>query len=225
MLIGLYILLAFIPGLFWIWFFRRFDKAQPEPGKLLFILFLWGILATVPAIALEIGIDFFISYSTSQNFLMIIVSALFIVAPIEEYLKYLVVKEKAYLNPAFDEAIDGVIYSVVVALGFASLENVLVVVSTGSSGPLLLRFGTATLMHALTSGIIGYYLGLAKFNQAKEKVLISQGLVIAIILHGLYNIIAATHTSLTLFLLFFLLVVMYIMLTSGIKVALRKLEK
>ena len=212
-----YILIALIPGLFWLWFFGRFDRERPEPWKLVARLFIWGMLATIPAIALELGIDFFIGYSTSIKLSVIIFSALLIVAPIEECLKYFVVKRIVWKHPAFDETIDGIIYCVVAALGFATLENILVIISTGSSKAILLRFATATLMHALASGIVGYYLGLAKFSKEKEKPLITQGIVIAIVLHGVYNIIAATNTPLTIFLLTLLLIVMYIMLTSGIR--------
>lgn len=211
-----YILIALIPGLFWLWFFSRFDREQPEPKKLLARLFIWGMLATVPAIAFELGVDFFVGYSTTTNLLVIILSALLIVAPIEEYLKFAVTKRLVWRHPAFDETIDGIIYCVVAGLGFATLENILVMISTGSSKAIILRFATATLMHALASGVVGYYLGLAKFNQEKEKNLISQGLAIAIILHGVYNIIAATETPISLFLLTLLIVIMYVMLTAGI---------
>jgi RsiW-degrading membrane proteinase PrsW (M82 family) len=212
-----YILIALIPGLFWLWFFGRFDREQPEPKKLLAGLFFWGMAATIPAVALELGIDFFVGYATSVKLPVIIFSALLIVAPIEEYLKFAVARRLVWKHPAFDEKVDGIIYCVVAALGFATLENILVIISTGSSKAIILRFATATLMHALASGIVGYYLGLAKFKQEKEKSLISQGLLIAIILHGVYNIIAATETPISFFLLTLLIVVMYIMLTSGIR--------
>lgn len=211
-----YILIALIPGLFWVWFFGRFDKEQPEPKKLLFLLFIWGMAATIPAIVFELGIDFFIGYSTATSLPMIIFSALFIVAPIEEYLKFAVAKRLVWRHPAFNETVDGIIYCVVAALGFATLENILVIINTGSIEAIFLRFATATLMHALASGMVGYYLGLAKFNQEKERSLIAQGLVIAIVLHGVYNIIAATNTPVSLFLLALLIILMYIMLTSGI---------
>lgn len=212
-----YILIALIPGFFWLWFFGRFDKEQPEPGRLLAGLFILGMAATIPAVVLELGIDFFVGYSTSEKLPVIILSALLVVAPIEEYLKYLVVKRIAWKHPAFDETIDGIIYCIVAALGFATLENILVIISTGSTKAILLRFATATLMHALASGIVGYYLGLARFNKKKERLLIIQGIFIAIILHGVYNIIVATNTPLTFFLLTLLLIVTYIMLTSGIR--------
>ena len=218
-----YIFIALIPGIFWVWFYRRKDKKHPEPLKLIIQIFLWGMVITLPAIGLELAVDYFFPYSRSSNFFVVICSALFVVAPIEEFLKYFVVKEKVYENPAFDEPIDGIIYAIVAALGFASLENILVVFSEGQDA-IILRFATATLMHAITSGIVGYHLGLLKFGKKqkqysdrKRKYFIAQGLIIAIILHGVYNIIAGTRTALTISLIAMVIIIMYLMLSKSIK--------
>lgn len=218
-----YILIALIPGFFWVWFYRRKDKKNPEPLKLIIKVFIWGMLITIPAIGIELAIDYFFPYSKSSSLLIITISSLLIVAPIEEVLKFFVVKEKIYNHKAFDEPLDGVIYAVVAALGFASLENILVIFSDGHNA-ILLRFATATLMHAITSGIVGYYMGLLKFGKEqqkyspkKKKYFIIQGLVIASLLHGLYNIVAGTSSSLTIFLIASMIIIMYIMLSRGIK--------
>jgi len=223
LIILLYVFIALIPGLFWLWFYRRKDKTNPEPRKLILKIFVWGMLITIPAIGIELAIDYFFPYSKSANFTIIILSSLFIVAPVEELLKFFIVKEKIYHHKAFDEPIDGVIYAVVAALGFASLENILVIFSEGHNA-IILRFATATLMHAITSGIVGYYLGLLKFGQeqrkyskAKKRNFIIQGLVIATLLHGLYNIVASTNTSLTIILIASIIIIMYFMLSRGIK--------
>lgn len=218
-----YILIALIPGFFWVWFYRRKDKKNPEPLKLIIKVFIWGMLITIPAIGIELAIDYFFPYSKSSSLLIITISSLLIVAPIEEILKFFVVKEKIYNHKAFDEPLDGVIYAVVAALGFASLENILVIFSDGHNA-ILLRFATATLMHAITSGIVGYYMGMLKFGEEqqkyspkKKKYFIIQGLVIASLLHGLYNIVAGTNSSLTIFLIVSIIIIMYIMLSRGIK--------
>lgn len=218
-----YIFIALIPGLFWLYFYRRKDRKHPEPLKLIIKVFLWGMVITLPAIGLELAVDYFFPYSHSTSFFVIAFSALFIVAPIEEILKFFVVKEKIYENPAFDEPLDGVIYAVVAALGFASLENILVIFSEGPDA-IILRFATATLMHAIASGIAGYHLGLLKFGpkqknftHRQKRNFMIRGLAIAIILHGVYNIVAGTKTALTISLIAMIIIAMYFMLSRGIK--------
>lgn len=213
-----YIIIALIPGIFWIWFYRRKDK-NPEPRRLIINIFLWGMLITLPAIIFEYAAEFFIPFIGTENILVVFFSSLFIVAPIEEYLKYFVIKKKALSNPAFDEPMDGIIYGVVAGLGFASLENLLVIMAEGEN-IIILRFATATLMHAVTTGIVGYYLSMSKFFKGKNKgknSYITVGLITAIIIHGLYNTIVSTQTVLTLIVLILFLIIMYTILALKIK--------
>lgn len=211
-----FIIVALVPGLFWLWFYRRQDsKSDPEPLRLIFKIFLWGAAMALPAVALEFAADFFLGFSQSKNFFVLAFAALFIVAPIEEFLKYWVVRQKIFNHPAFSEPLDGIIYCVSAGLGFASFENLLVVFSEGE-GAVFLRFATATLMHALASGMVGFYLGKMKFQKSGSSI-VWLGLIFAILLHGLYNIIVTMSTSFTLGLLVILMVVMYFILSSEIK--------
>jgi RsiW-degrading membrane proteinase PrsW (M82 family) len=212
-----YIIIALIPGIFCIWFYRRKDK-NPEPRKLIIKVFLVGMAITLPAIVFEYAAEFFFPFFNADNLLTIVASSILVVAPIEEYLKYYVVKKIALKNKAFDEPIDGVIYGVVAGLGFASLEN-LIVISAEGQGIIILRFATATLMHAITTGIVGYYLSMHKFSKEedKKKYPVWKGLVIAITIHGFYNSIVSTQTILTLFILIIFLIIMYTLLAVRIK--------
>ena len=81
---------------------------------------------------------------------------------VEEYLKLTVVRLTAYRAPAFDEVMDGVVYTVVAGMGFACLENVLYVMG-GSLATALVRAFTAVPLHAVASGLMGYSLGRARF--------------------------------------------------------------
>ncbi len=211
-----YIFIALVPSFFWLWYYRRKDRENPEPLKLIAIVFLWGMLATIPAIAIEIAVDYFFPYSDSTNFFVIVISTLFLIAPVEETLKLLVVKEQIYKNPAFNEPLDGIIYCITASLGFAAFENILVIFNEGSE-TILIRFVTATLLHALTGGIMGYYLGLAKFHKKNETSLIMKGLFVAIIIHAAYNIIAAINTPITLILLIVFLIIIFFVLSRSIK--------
>ncbi|MBU1118318.1 PrsW family intramembrane metalloprotease [Patescibacteria group bacterium] len=213
-----YFLLGLLPGLFWMWFYLRKDREKPEPIKLIAKVFLFGMAATFPAIALEFAIDYFFPFSGQRGLVPIILGSLLVVAPVEELLKYVVVRDVVFKDPHFDEPVDGIMYAVVAALGFASLENLLVVFSEGGT-VLLLRFATATLMHALTSGIVGYYIGRGMIEPEKKKAYIRQGLFLAILLHALYNISVSLSSNLilTIVLVTVLLGAMFYILSQGIK--------
>jgi RsiW-degrading membrane proteinase PrsW (M82 family) len=113
------------------------------------------------------------------------------VALIEETMKFLVVKKEVLSSAEFDEPIDALLYMIIAALGFAASENILILLGLG---PLflpraleisLLRFLGATFLHALCSATVGYFLALAIFETKKRIIFL--GLLISIILHGLYN--------------------------------------
>lgn len=211
-----YILIALAPGIFWLIFYRRKDREEPEPIKLVFKIFIWGMLMTIPAAALEFIVDYIMPYSDNDSISQIIWGTFLVIAPVEEYLKYLVIKRKVYRRPEFDERLDGIIYGTVAGLGFASLENLMATLGSGPS-IILFRFFTATLMHALTSGIVGYYLGRARFNPKAEKKLILRGLLIAIVIHGAYNFMITLRLNLTIPFLIILLLGIFITLNQLIK--------
>lgn len=192
MLILFYIILGFIPGLAWLLIFLRKDKAKPEPKRMLVKVFIWGMIVTPIAIVLEL----------TFSHLKLIPFLFLVVAPVEEYLKYWVIKKKVLGAPDYDEPIDGMIYMITAAMGFASVENIIVILNQLGNPfeVILLRFLSATLLHALASGIVGFYIG------AKKPLI--HGLGLAIIFHGVYNYFATATYPFSSSLLILLLIIM-----------------
>jgi protease PrsW len=113
---------------------------------------------------------------------------------VEESIKLYAVKLMILHNPEFDEPIDAMIYMMAAALGFAAIENVLIVFQTTPDGvavtinTLILRFIGATLLHALASGLLGYFLAVSWFFQHHRKKLMVIGLLLATVFHFAFNI-------------------------------------
>ena len=118
-------------------------------------------------------------------------------AIVEEFMKFVAVRAKAYDSPSFSEPMDGIIYGITASLGFATVENIFYVMGFGAISTAIARAFLSVPSHAAYGGIMGYYLGLAKpfgteHNKKKERQLIITGLVIAIVLHGIFDAIAFT---------------------------------
>lgn len=162
------------------------DKYKREPIRLIGITFLLGALGIIPATILELLLGF-------NN---ILATTFLSVAVIEETMKYLAVRAKAYNSSDFNEVMDGVIYGVAAGLGFATLENIFYVMGFGTIATALIRAFMSVPSHAAYGGIMGFYLGTAKTfrstSKQHERRLILTGLAIAIILHGFYDTIAFT---------------------------------
>jgi len=178
------LVLGFAPALFWLIYFYRKDRYQPEPARLVIRCFSFGLLVTFPAALVEMPFGPFVS--------------VVLVAPVvEELAKYLVVRKGVYSASEFDEPMDGIVYAAAAALGFASLENVLYFHQSLQDDSLaavfILRSMLSTPGHVLWSSVWGAALGLAKFmDPADGRILVGRALVSAMLLHALFNAICFT---------------------------------
>lgn len=199
-----YIILGLLPSFIWLTFYLRKDK-HPEPNSMVLRIFIWGILLAPLAIILELLLIWVLNPSSSlsslfsqisqDNFIRIIIASTLIPALVEEYLKYSVVKIKVLKDSEFDEPVDAMLYCIIAGLGFAAIENLLILFKIYSLGlgfgqalsTIGLRFLGATFVHALASGIVGYWLAMGLLYTKQRKKLILLGLTIAIIFHACYN--------------------------------------
>ncbi len=141
----------------------------------------------------ELGIASFLS--KNMGLLEWILYNILGIAFVEEFLKYLVVRRKILRNAAFDEPVDALIYMIITALGFAALENILILTAFREVFPFyntiitsVVRFVGATFLHALASGTLGFFLALSLYYSQKRTKLIITGLGLATILHAVYNL-------------------------------------
>ena len=106
---------------------------------------------------------------------------------VEELAKWVVLVAAIYHWEEFDEPLDGVVYGVAVALGFATLENVLFVARLGL-GVAWMRALFAVPAHALFGATMGYYAGRCKFDRGgklwRDRALC---LFMPIVFHGCYD--------------------------------------
>jgi RsiW-degrading membrane proteinase PrsW (M82 family) len=177
-----------VPALFLVRYYYRQDRARPEPKGLVVKVFLFGVLSALAAIPLELLVGQFQRAFDPDAIWYPLFKAFVVAGLVEEYLKLTVVRLSVYRSGAFDEVMDGVVYTVVAGMGFACLENVLYVLG-GSLGTALVRAFTAVPLHAVASGLMGYSLGLARFAASRraEQALIARGFLTAVGIHGLYD--------------------------------------
>ena len=175
------LILAVLPPLLIAYYIYKKDKYDVEPRKLIIKSFLFGCLSIIPAIILE---TIFNESLFSSLFIYVMVG----IALIEEGLKYFFLKRYLFNKADFNEPMDGIVYAVMISMGFALVENVAYVY--GHQGQeiqvAILRMFTALPLHAVCGVIMGYYVGMAKFNTNK-KFLLVKGLGLAVLVHGVYD--------------------------------------
>lgn len=175
-----------IPALAWLFFWLHEDSEHPEPKGLLIITFLVGMATVIFVLPFE---QLAKEKLFDENLLTVVW------AFAEEIIKYLTVYFVVLKTNQVDEPIDYPIFMIVAALGFAALENALFIIqplSLGNSAVGLmtgnLRFLGATLLHSVTSSIVGISMGLAFFSSwFTKKVSLIIGLILATALHSVFN--------------------------------------
>lgn len=160
------------------------DKHEREPLGLLMRSFMFGILSVFVTLLISRGIDIFITID-EQSISDQALHAFLIVALVEEFSKFIFVRGILYHNPNFNEPFDGIVYSVMVSMGFATFENILYVID-GGVGTALMRMFTAVPAHATFAILMGYYLGKAKFEHKKSYYAL-HALGVATLFHGAYD--------------------------------------
>ena len=162
------------------------DRARPEKPMHLLITFVLGAVAALPAYFIEQQIDNY-GWQNSIEFIPYTLYMFLGVALVEELFKYLPVVLYPFQRSFFDEPLDGIVYCVFAAMGFAVVETVVYAPMLDWEG--VLAKATLTIpAHAAFAMIAGYFLGRARtpsVTQRGKYVLL--GLFWAVIAHGLYD--------------------------------------
>jgi protease PrsW len=180
------ILLAFAiaPGVVIAMYIYLKDKHEREPIGLLVKSFFFGMTSIIVTLCISYPLSL-VAPIDDQDLTQQAVHAFLIVALVEEFSKYIFVRGVLFRDPNFNEPFDGIVYSVMVGMGFATLENVMYVVD-GGWDVAVMRMFTAVPAHATFAVLMGYYLGLSKFVHHKSHYG-WYGLAIATLFHGAYD--------------------------------------
>lgn len=180
------LLYAIAPVLVVIFYIYVKDKYEKEPKRLMFYCFLLGgIVSIIITTILYMFFDLYLPLNDKYSVLQQFVRAFFVVGFTEEFSKYVIVRYYAQPKNAFNERFDGIVYAVMVSMGFAAVENIFYVAEGGFETALLRAF-TAVPAHATFGILMGYFMGMAKFSKNSFKLNLL-GLLLAIVFHGSYD--------------------------------------
>ncbi|MEK7551864.1 MAG: PrsW family glutamic-type intramembrane protease [Patescibacteria group bacterium] len=204
-----------LPAILWLWFWLREDRTYPEPRRILALTFLGGMIAILPAIALQLSVDttfasWFQNIESKFKWLTYFGGAsffIFIHAAIEELMKFGLCFITALRTKQNDEPVDSIIYLITTALGFAAVENTLFILSSYMDSPTgnqivsslivgNIRFVGASVLHVAASAFIGIALAMAFKKSLPMKILFgSLGIIFATILHTFFNFLIIDKDS------------------------------
>ncbi len=181
------LVLAIVPAAVWLVYFRRQDRLEPEPKSYVLGVFLLALLIT-DVVGRRLILDFFrvedwITLSSLANLGGSILIVGFTLAGIT----WAAVRFSVYATGEFDERMDGVVYGTAAGLGVATMLNLRFILDSGGAdlGSAVIHVVVAAMAQASFGGIIGYFLGEAKFIE-EPLWWMPAGLVLASVLNGTF---------------------------------------
>lgn len=186
-------ILAIIPGLAICYLIFRIDKYEREPLWALALCFFLGMIATIPAIGIQ-GWSGVLAGFKTQSAAITFAASFGVIAASEEIAKCAVLLLGAFPRKFFNEPVDGIVYAVLIGMGFATVENLIYAYNFGMDTTLVRAF-TAVPAHFVFAIVQGYFIGLAKFQPKRRLELILLGLSLSIVMHGMYDFLILQEMS------------------------------
>lgn len=213
--IHILLLFAMLPSFIIGFIIYKKDVIEKEPFFLLLKLFLCGILAVGVSLFLEIYAEKIFPFANNQNIIGILFKSFIVIAVCEEFVKWLFTYVICWRKREFNYVYDAIVYSVFISLGFATIENIISVLSSEADFMLAFKRGIITVpVHAFFGIISGYYLGLAKKyenrgwkRRYKKSLLLS--ILMPILCHGIFDGLLFLSNKLSIILVFLLILYFY----------------
>lgn len=166
-------------GLFFIYIKDCYEK---EPWKMLLLGTLFGFYTAAVVYGLGSWLEMRFPHTETPVYTAFLSSA-----GVEEGVKFLFLLFLIWGNRNFNEPLDGIVYGVFLALGFAWVENIIYVLH-----PVLGGYDTAFIRallsvpgHGLFGVQMGYYMAMARFGAGRGYLFAA--LFVPYFLHGCYN--------------------------------------
>lgn len=205
------------------------DKKEKEPISELIKALGLGLVSAVLAVVISYILSIIdIPYEEFDSLILLFLYATICIGLVEEGSKWLCTSFLLRKNENYNYLFDGVVYSVFVSLGFATIENILYVL-VGGFKAVLLRGVLTVPAHAFFGAFMGYYLSIAKLKKIEND---KQGfkqntfysILIPTLLHGTFDFLLLAGNEFIVIIFFVFVIYLYISSIKRIKY-LSKIER
>lgn len=185
------LVLALAPVVAFVFWIYLKDKYEKEPIVILVKYFVLGAILSVFAIIIE---RFLVKINILDGWYNYIYIAFIVAGLTEEGLKALILIPILLKEKHFNEKLDGVIYSIFLSLGFASIENLIYIMSESRDFVFELGLSRAIISipgHIMFAITMGYYISKYKFSddKIKKREYLIMSIILPILLHGIFDFI------------------------------------
>lgn len=207
------IFLSILPvliGILWIYFKNKYSKESIFTS---FKFFIMGVFLSVIVIFVE---ELLVKINTFSGYLYILYMSFIVAGLTEEGFKALVLIPIITKMKEFARRIDGITYSIYLSLGFATIENIIYILSEDSEIVHQVALNRALISipaHIMFAITMGYYVSKYKFCDSKKKKrkYLYLSILVPILLHGVFDFILMIQYrwAIILFLLYIIVLIKF----------------
>lgn len=219
MYVEILLILAIIPSIIISFIVYFSDKKEKEPIGKLILAFMLGVASIILTLVVSVLFKITDIEVADLNMFDTFIYSFILIAAIEEISKWLCGYILLRKNSDFNYMYDGIVYYSFVALGFATIENILYAFESDLS-VVLTRAVTTVPAHVFFGISCGYFFALAireknKRNNRKKIKNLVLSIIVPILLHGFYDFCLLTGSYLLLMVYLVFIVSLYVISISN----------
>ncbi|MGL5330636.1 MAG: PrsW family intramembrane metalloprotease [Peptostreptococcaceae bacterium] len=177
-----------IACLLWIYLKDKYDK---EPIRILIKYFVLGVISSIFGIIIE---RYLMKINITNSLDLALYTSFIVAGLTEESLKAIILIPNLLKEKYFTEKLDGIIYSVFLSLGFATVENLIYILYESDALVLQVSLSRAVIAipaHIMFAITMGYYISKYKFEKYKfkKREYLIMAVLVPILLHGIFDFI------------------------------------
>jgi RsiW-degrading membrane proteinase PrsW (M82 family) len=170
--------------------YLRFKLRKP-PYALLARSFLWGVVSIGMVLIVQIVANYF-DLDRLGSLRRILFYSLVIMAFFSELAKFFFLKVFIYPRDDFRSPVDGIIYSVMISMGFATMNNILSLINIPHLDVNLTNAFTSGPANVIFGVLMGFFVGVGKMRRIRFMDSLT-GLGAAVLFHALYGFCLLTY--------------------------------
>lgn len=173
-----------------IYFYLKY-KFGRQPYRFLFQSFLWGMVSIGLVLLVQVIASYF-ELDRLGSIRRILFYSLVIMAFFSELAKFFFLKVFIYPRDDFKSPVDGIIYAVMIAMGFATMNNILSLINIPHLDVNLANAFTSGPANVIFGVLMGFFIGMGKLRRIRFVDSMT-GLGAAVLFHALYGFCLLTY--------------------------------
>ena len=186
-----YLSLVIPPAIALLIYFYLNYKFGRQPFPLFFRAFVWGMISIGLVLLVQVLARYF-ELDKLGNLRRILFYSLVIMAFFSELAKFFFLKAFIYPRDDFRSPVDGIVYAVMISMGFATMNNILSMINIPHLDVNLTNAFTSGPANVIFGVLMGFFIGLGKLRKIRFVDSMT-GLGAAILFHALYGFCLLTY--------------------------------